>query len=95
MEHGRDGYNNGGDIVRRGCKYIGKLVSVKSGKFATSVLAPSATGNTVPTFFIFPMVNIRVHFLNCAPAGSQGDANPPGWMKAQHFFKFVKHLFYM
>jgi hypothetical protein len=28
----------------------------------------------------------RAHVLNDAPAGSHGDANPTGWMKAEHFF---------
>ena len=31
-------------------------------------------------------------FLNGAPAGSEGDANPTGWMKAEQFLKFVKHF---
>jgi hypothetical protein len=67
-------------IARRGCKQIGKLVSAEHGKLLTSALAGSARGNIVPPFFIFPRVNFRAHFLNGAPAGSEGDANPTGWM---------------
>jgi hypothetical protein len=80
-------------IVRRGCKQIGKLVSAECGKLVTLALADSATGNTVPPFFIFPRVNVHAHFLNGVPAGSEGDANPTGWMKAEQFLKFVKHFF--
>lgn len=68
-------------------------MSAESGKLVTLALAVSATGNTVPPFFIFPRVNFRAHFLNGAPAGTEGDANPTGWMKAKHFLKFVKHFF--
>jgi hypothetical protein len=79
-------------IGRCGCKQIGRLVSAERGKLVTLALAVSATGNTVPPFFIFPRVNFRAHFLNGAPAGSEGDVNPTGWMKAEHFLKFVKHF---
>jgi hypothetical protein len=68
-------------------------VSTERGELATSVLAVSATGNIVPPFFIFPRVNFSAHFLNGAPAGSQGVGNHPGWMKAGHFLEFVKHCF--
>jgi hypothetical protein len=79
-------------IARRGCKQIGKLASAERGNLVTLVLVVSATGNTVPLFVIFPRVNFRAHFLNGAPAGSEGDANPTGWMKADQFLKFVKHF---
>jgi hypothetical protein len=46
----------------------------------------------VPPFFIFPRGNFRAHFLNGASAGSHGDANPAGWMKAEHVLNFVKHF---
>jgi hypothetical protein len=37
-------------------------------------------------------VNFRAHFLNGASAGSHGDANPTGWVKAEHFLNLVKHV---
>jgi hypothetical protein len=79
-------------IARRGCKQIGKLISAERGKLVTLALAVSATGNTVLPFFIFLRVNFRAHFVNGARAGSEGDANPTGWMKAEQFLKFVKHF---
>jgi hypothetical protein len=81
------------DVAPRGFKQIGKLVSAERGKLVTLALAVLATGNRLPHFFTFPRVNFRAHFLNCAPAGSDGDANPTGWMKAEQFLKFVKHFF--
>jgi hypothetical protein len=58
-------------------------------------VAVSATGNTVPPFFIKPRVHFSAHILNDAPAGSHGDANPTGCIKAEHFLRFVKHFVYM
>jgi hypothetical protein len=52
-------------------------VSAEHGKSATPALAVSRTGNTVSSFFFFPRVNFRAHFLNCAPTGGEGDADPP------------------
>jgi hypothetical protein len=63
----------------RGCNQLGRLVSAERGKLVTLALA-AATGNTVPPFFVFSTVNSPAHFLN-------GDVNPTGGVKAEHFFK--------
>jgi hypothetical protein len=68
-------------------------MSPEPGKLATSALAVSATGSKVPPFFIFPRVKFPAHLMFAAPAGIQADGSPPGWMKAEHFVKFVKHFF--
>ena len=81
-------------VARSGCKQVGRLVSAERGKLVTLVLAVSAAGNIVPPFFIFARANFRAHFLNGVSAGSHGDANPTGWMKAEHFLNFVKHFVY-
>jgi len=79
-------------VARRGFKQIGKLVSAERGALVTLTVAVSASGNTTPPFFIFPRVNYRDHFLRDGPSGSLGDANPSGWMKEEHFIKFIKHF---
>ncbi|XP_063931141.1 uncharacterized protein LOC135143192 [Zophobas morio] len=79
-------------IGRRGYKQIGKIVSAERGTLVTLALAVSATGNSIPPFFIFPRVHFRDHFLRNAPPSSAGSANPSGWMNAEHFFAFVKHF---
>jgi hypothetical protein len=70
-------------IARRGCRYIGTLMSAEPGKLATSALDVSAAGNTVAPCSVFPRVKFRAHFLNGAPAEIQGDGSRPGWMKAE------------
>lgn len=79
-------------VARRGFKQIGKLTSAERGTLVTLTVAVSAGGNTVPPFFIFPRVNYRDHFVRDGPVGSLGDANPSGWMKEEHFVKFIKHF---
>jgi hypothetical protein len=49
----------------------------------------------MPPFLIYPRVHFCAYVLNDAHAGSHGDANPTGWMKAEHFLRFVKHFVYM
>lgn len=79
-------------VARRGFKQIGKLVSAERGTLVTLTVAVSASGNTIPPFFIFPRVNYRDHFIRDAPVGSMGDANKSGWMKEEHFIKFIQHF---
>jgi hypothetical protein len=73
-------------LAVRGCNQIGRQVSAEHGNLVTLALAVSATGNTVPSFFVISKVNSPAHFLN-------GDVNPTGGMKAEHFFlNFVNHF---
>lgn len=62
----------------RGFKEVGKMTSAERGTFVTLSVAVSATDNSVPPFFVFPRVLFRDNFLNNAPFGSSGVANPPG-----------------
>lgn len=68
-------------IPRRGIKNLGKMSSAERGTSVTIAVAISALGNMVPAIFVFPRVNFKDHFLNAGPQGSEGDANPSGWMK--------------
>ena len=54
-------------------------MSAERGKLVTLAQAASATGNTVPPFFVFSRVNSLADFLN-------GVVNPTGGMKAEIFF---------
>ncbi|KAJ8395927.1 hypothetical protein AAFF_G00026350, partial [Aldrovandia affinis] len=79
-------------VARRGFKQVGSLTSAERGTLVTLACAVSATGNSIPPYFIFPRVNFRDHFLNSGPPGSRGAANPSGWMKDVHFVDFLKHF---
>lgn len=58
----------------------------------TVTLAVSATGNTVPPFFVFPRVHYKDHFISQGPPGCAGGATPSGWMSAPVFQNYLKHF---
>ena len=79
-------------VAGTGVKRIGLLTSSERGQLVTLCVAVSASGNSVPPFLVYPRVNFSDHFLNGAPAGSKGTANPSGWMIADNFIQFLKHF---
>lgn len=79
-------------LARKGHKQIGRITSAERGTLVTLAVAVSAGGNSMPPFFVFPRVNFKSHFLNNGPVGSDGDANPSGWMIEKNFIKFAKHF---
>ncbi|ROL23530.1 Pogo transposable element with KRAB domain [Anabarilius grahami] len=79
-------------IARWGFKQIGSITSAEQGSLITLACAVSATGNSLPPYFVFPRVNFRDHFILNGPTGCKGGANPSGWMKEEHFVEFLKHF---
>ncbi|XP_050506078.1 uncharacterized protein LOC126884227 [Diabrotica virgifera virgifera] len=79
-------------VARRGFKQVGRITSQERGTLVTMALSVSATGNSIPPFFIFPRVNFKEHFLTSGPPGAAGAANPSGWMTKEHFLLFSRHF---
>ena len=79
-------------IGRSGVKQIGAITSAERGTLITVVGTISASGNSIPPYFIFPPVKFQRHFLNGTPLGSKGGANPSGWITEEHFLDFLKHF---
>lgn len=79
-------------VARKGMKQIGALTSAERGCLVTMAFAVSATGNSVPPYFIFPRVHFREHFTNNGPAGCHGGANPSGWMNEDKFYDYIQHF---
>lgn len=79
-------------VARRGFRQIGRVTSAERGSLVTMALAVSATGNSVPPFFVFPRVNFKDHFIRDGPAGCFGDAHPSGWMTENGFFNYMTHF---
>ncbi|KZR98163.1 Uncharacterized protein APZ42_006546, partial [Daphnia magna] len=63
-----------GIIARKGRKQIGSITSGERGTLVTVCLAVSATGTSIPPYFVFPRVHFKEYFLNGAPLGSVGSA---------------------
>ncbi|MGL5757251.1 hypothetical protein, partial [Plesiomonas sp.] len=79
-------------VARKGHKQVGSLTSTERGTLVTIAAAVSATGNSIPPYFVFPRVYYRDYFLKNGPFGSRGGANVSGWMKEEHFVDFLKHF---
>lgn len=79
-------------VGRRGFKQIGKLTSAERGSLVTVAFAVSASGKSIPPFFVFPRVHFHEHFIRDGPIDSAGDANPSGWMTEKTFVNFAKHF---
>ena len=77
-------------IGRRGTKQIGATRSAERGTLITVVGTISAS--SIPPHFISSRVKFQRHFLNGAPPGSKGGANPSRWLTEEHFLDFLKHF---
>lgn len=65
-------------LARKGVKQIGAVTSGERRTLVTVAAAVSATGNNIPTFFVFPRVYFKNHFTSAGPIGCAGTANPSG-----------------
>ncbi|XP_047124175.1 uncharacterized protein LOC101240849 [Hydra vulgaris] len=79
-------------VAKKGFKQIECFTSAEGGNLVTVAVAVSASGNSIPPFFIFPRVKFKSYFLNGAPDGSAGAANPSGWMTEVQFLQFSHHF---
>ncbi|KYM94748.1 hypothetical protein ALC62_14599 [Cyphomyrmex costatus] len=52
----------------------------------------SATGNSVPSIFVFPPVHFKDHFIHDGPVGCAGGANPTGWINETNFLIYLTHF---
>ncbi|KAF2905806.1 hypothetical protein ILUMI_00374 [Ignelater luminosus] len=65
-------------VARKGYKQIGSLTSAESGTLIIMAIVVSASGNSVPPFFVFPRVHYKEHLVRGGPPGSVGSKNPSG-----------------
>ena len=79
-------------LSRKGAKQVSSIVSAERGTLVTVACAASASGNTIPPFFVFPRVHFKEFLLDQAPPGSAGASNKSGWMQEESFFTFLKHF---
>lgn len=79
-------------VARKGYKQVGRITSQERGSLVTICAAVSATGNSIPPYFVFPRVNFKAYFLNGGPVGSAGSCHLSGWMTDNNFIDFLKHF---
>ncbi|KYM99643.1 hypothetical protein ALC62_09611 [Cyphomyrmex costatus] len=79
-------------VARRGIKQIGRLSSAERGQLVTVACTVSATGNSVPPFFVFPRGHFKDHFIRDGSVGCAGGANPSGWINETNFLIYLTHF---
>lgn len=68
------------------------MSSAERGTNVTMTIAVSATGQSIPPFYLFPQKNMKSSFLYNASPGSVGYANTSGWMTSLDFIKYMHHF---
>lgn len=79
-------------VIRKALVPLGPVSSADRGPLVSVACVVSASGNTIPPYFVFPRVQFREHFLNGSPVGSSGGANLNGWMREEQFVHFLQHF---
>ena len=79
-------------VAKKGKRAVGTLLSAEKGKTVTAVCCISGAGSFVPPMFVYPRVRMRPDFLDKAPNGAIGAANPSGWINEELFSKWFDHF---
>lgn len=78
-------------VARRDVKQIESLASAEE-FLVTVACCVSATGKSIPPYFVFPTVRYKDDFLQNGPVGSTGGSSISGWMKESNFDDFLSHF---
>ena len=81
-----------GVVAEAGVKQVAQLVSHERGETVTMLGIINGIGNSLPPCLVFPRKNFKNHMLFCALPGSQGFANPSGWMTKEIFVQCLHHI---
>lgn len=79
-------------IAPKGSRRVGQKTSGERGTNVTMALAVSATGQSIPPFFIFPRKNMQKIFMVNVSDTAVGAATESGWMNAEVFVKYMEHF---
>jgi hypothetical protein len=70
-------------------RQVGGLSSAERDVLVTAKIFMSASGNFVPTIFVFPRARENKELLDDAPPGSTAEYHPSGWMQTEVFLKWI------
>ena len=79
-------------IDAKGKKQIGSLASAEKGELVTLVCAVSATGNSIPSMYIFPRKRNSELFMKGSLPESISCANSSGWINEDLWLEFLQHF---
>lgn len=81
-------------IVEKGTKRVGSVVSQEKGTLVTMCATINAVGNSLPPFCVFPRVHTQELWEAFLPTGSRAEGHPraTGWMTTENFLSYLKHF---
>ena len=79
-------------VATKGLKQVGQITSRERGELVTVCVIVSASGQTLPSAFVFPRKNFKEFMMHGSPEGSLGLVDLSGWMTAANFIKVMKHF---
>jgi len=77
-------------LALKGKKQVGSLTSAERGVLITAEICMSASGNFMPTMFVFPRKRENPILMDDAPPGSFAQYHPSGWMQSEIFIFWFK-----
>ena len=69
-------------VATKGLKQVGQITSRKRGELVTVCVIVSASGQTLPPAFVFPLKTFKEFMMHGFPGGSLGLVDSLGWMTA-------------
>lgn len=79
-------------ISLKGLKRVGSITSAERGSMMTLAFAVSATGNTIPPFYLFPRKNMSTSYREHVTRETVTIANESGWMTQNEFLLWMRHF---
>ncbi|XP_072389325.1 uncharacterized protein [Diabrotica undecimpunctata] len=78
-------------IAVKGMKQVGQVTSAERGNLVIVVGFMNASGDTIPSAFVFPRAHYKDFMLKDSPKGALGFANPSGWITKEGFLFAITH----
>ena len=79
-------------LAKKGSKQVGRIVSGEKGNTTTVICSMNASGDFVPSMFIFKRKRWTDLLVRNCPTGSIGLPSPNGWVDHDLFLSYLKHF---
>lgn len=81
-----------GKVIAEKGSRVGKAAGAERGTNVSMCIGVSASGQSIPPFFLFPRKNWKSMYMDNATPGAVGFANDSGYMTRPNFIEFFEHF---
>ncbi|XP_055308978.1 uncharacterized protein LOC129572890, partial [Sitodiplosis mosellana] len=79
-------------VAQKGKKRVGTATSAERGTNVSMALSISASGQTIPAFYLFPRKKMSATYMTHASSDAVGFANGSGYMTSAEFNTYMDHF---